>query len=267
MTALTDHARRAHDSDWLDRVARAGLVAYAIVYLMIAWLAFQLALGDREGTPSSTGALRELAQQPLGSLLIWLVSAGLVLLAIWQGLEAAVGHRDEEHRVRKRLGSAAKTVVYAVIAVSGVRIAIGSGSSGKGEQTATARLMSLPAGQALVVLVGLVIIGVGVFHAWRSWTADFADQLDQEGRAGRSGRALLAAGRAGYAARGVAFVIVGGLFCYAGLTHEATKSGGLDQALLEVLDQPLGPLLLGLVALGLACFGVFTLARAKHLSR
>jgi hypothetical protein len=251
------------DADWVDWVARAGLVAYGVVYVLIGWLALQLALGDRSGAPSSSGALRELAQQPLGGVLIWVVSAGMFLLALWQAIEAVAG----DDGAGKRLIAVAKAVVYAAIGSSGLAIALGSGSSGKGEETWTARLMDLPGGQALVVLVGLVIVGIGAFQGYQAWTEKFAEKLDHEGRSGHTGRALLLAGRLGYAARAVTFAIVGGLFVYAGITHDAQKSGGLDQALFEVLDQPFGPVLLALMALGLACFGVFNLARAKHLRR
>jgi len=257
------------DSDWIDWVARAGLVAYGVVYVLIGWLALQLAWGDRSGKPSSSGALRELAQQPFGEILLWIVSIGMFLLALWQLIEAGFGHRDEDgkKRVAKRLASAGKAIVYIVIGYSGVKIAIGSGSSGKGEETFTAKLMNLPAGQVLVAAVGLAIIGFGVFQLYRAWTEGFADKLDSEGRSGKSGTAYIAFGKAGYTARGVAFAIVGGLFVYAAVTHDAKKSGGLDQALFEVLDQPFGPFLLTLVALGLVCFGLFTFAQARHLSR
>ncbi|GAA4713883.1 DUF1206 domain-containing protein [Nocardioides conyzicola] len=251
-------------------MARAGLVAYGVVYLMIGWLAIQLALGDREGAPSSSGAMKELAQQPFGSVLIWMVSVGMFLLVIWQGLEAAFGHRDEDggKRVAKRLSSAGKAIVYAVIGVSGVKVAIGAGTSGsKGQETMTARLMNAPAGQVLVAIVGLAIIGYGLYQVVQAWTEKFAEKLDSEGRSGTSGTAYIAFGKAGYAARGVAFVVVGGLFGYAAVTHDAKKSGGLDQALFEVLDQPFGPVLLCLIAVGLLCYGLFTLARARHLSR
>ena len=61
--------------------------------------------------------------------------------------------------------------------------------------------------------------------------------------------------------------IVGGLFCYAAITHNAKKSGGLDQALQTVLEQPFGQAMLVAIALGIAAYGVFCFARAKHLSR
>ena len=129
------------DGDWVDWIARAGLVAYGVVYLLIGWLALQLAFGDRSGKPSSSGALRELAQQPFGGVLIWVVSLGMFLLALWQLIEAGFGHRDEEgkKRVVKRLASAGKAIVYVVIGVSGVKIAVGSGSSGSRARAARRR--------------------------------------------------------------------------------------------------------------------------------
>lgn len=249
------------DDDRLKHLARVGYVALAIVYLMIAWLAVQLAFGDREGTPSSSGALRELAQQPLGEVLVWLVSIGLFLLAIWQAIEVIAG--DD---LKDRAMAAVKTVLYAVIGFSGLKVAIGAGSSGKGEETWTAKLLGLPGGQLIVGVVALAIIGYGCYEAYKAWTDKFAEDLDHEGRSGATGTAYLWFGRIGFAARGVAIVIVGGLFGYAAITHDAKKSGGLDQALFEVLDQPFGPVLLCVLGLGLACFGLFTLARAKHLN-
>ena len=265
-------ARRADDSTWLDGAVRAGLLAYGLVYLVIAWLAVQLALGDREGEASTSGAVRELAQQPFGEVLVWLVAIGMFVLVLWRALEAVAGHRDEEGatRLRKRLTSAGKGVLYAAIGVSAVRVVSGSGGGGGGrssEDTLTARLMDLPFGQGLVLLVGLAIIGYGVALGVRAWTEKFREQLSAEGRSGDTGTAYIWLGKAGHVAKGVALGIVGGLFCYAAVTHDAKKSGGLDQALREVLDQPFGPVLLVLVGAGIGCYGLFTFARARHLSR
>jgi Flp pilus assembly pilin Flp len=262
--------RDAHNSDWMEYAVRAGLVAYAVVYLMIGWLAVQLALGDREGKPSSSGAMHQLAEQPFGDVLIWVVSIGMFLLVLWKLLDAAFGHgeeRDDGKRTRKRLVSVGKAILYAAIGYSGLQVATGSGSGGKGQETWTAKVMNMTGGQFLVGLVALAIIAYGLYQGYQAWTEDFADKLDAEGRSGSTGTAYIAFGKAGYTSRGIAFVIVGGLFAYAAITHDASKSGGIDQALFEVLDTPFGPVLLCLLGVGLACYGLFTLARARHLSK
>ena len=137
MTRITDKAERlgqqAHGSDWLDHAVRAGLVAYGVVHVMIGWLALQLAFGDREGQTSSTGALQELAQQPFGSVLVWLVAFGLALLVVWRLLEAFAGQDDnDDDRWKKQISSVAKAIIYAALAFTAVRVATSDGGSGGG---------------------------------------------------------------------------------------------------------------------------------------
>lgn len=261
-------ANEANDSEWVDRAARIGLLAYGLVHLVLAWLAIQLALGDREESADSTGAVQQLAEQPFGKALVWAVAIGMFLLVVWQVLEAAVGHRDEDGftRIRKRVTSAGKAVIYLVIGISAVRAATGSGSSGGGGGTdsTTAKVMEWPGGQVIIAAVGLGILGVGGYLVHKAWTEKFREYINASGESGTSGRAYVWFGKAGYTAKGVSLGIVGALFLYAALTHDPKKSGGLDQALHKVLQQPFGQVLLILIALGIACYGLFCFARARH---
>jgi hypothetical protein len=275
MSDISDRAKRLGNrterSDWLDHAARAGLVTFGIVHLVVGWLAVQLAFGDREGSTNTTGAIRQLAEQPFGAVLVWAVAIGMYLLAAWQAVEAAVGHRDREGatRVRKRLTSAGKTVIYAVIGTSALKIALGerTGSSEKSTDSLTAQIMDLPGGQVLVGLVGLGIIVVGGALVYKGLTDRFLRDIDGEGKRGATGSAYTWLGRVGYTAKGVALGVVGALFVWAAITHEPDKSGGLDQALTQVLDQAFGPALLTAIGVGIACFGVYCFAWARHLDR
>lgn len=265
-----DIGGRAEQSTALDHMVRVGLVAYGLVHLMLAWLALQLALGHREGKTTTKGALAELAEQPFGHLLVWAVAVGMFLLVLWRVLEAAFGNRDEDgsDRAKAAVVSVTKAVIYGVLGVSAVKVATGGGAGGSGgSQGMTAKLLGLPAGPWIVGLVGLAVIGYGGFLAWRGWSEKFAEHLDAEGRTGTSGKAFMGFGKVGYIAKGVSLALVGGLFCWAALTHDPEKSGGLDQALRTLLEQPFGRVLLVLIAIGIGCYGLFCFARAKHLSR
>ena len=261
--------REAEQSDWLDHAVRIGLVAYGVVHLLIGWLAIQLALGDHSQSASTQGAMSELAQQPFGKFLVWAVAIGLYLLVVWRVLEAAFGHRDEDgaDRVRKRVASGIKAVIYAAVAVTATKVAIGSGGSGGGSDTMTAKVMDWPGGQWIVVAAGLAIIGYAGNVAWRGWKEKFAEHLDTEGKLGYTGAGYLLLGKVGHIAKGIALAIVGGLFCYAGISHEPGKSGGLDEALQKVLEQPFGQVLLIAIGVGIGCYGLFCFARARHLDR
>jgi hypothetical protein len=261
--------RQAHQSEWIDTAARIGLLAYGLVHLVLAWLAIQLALGDKEGSTDQQGAVQQLAQQPFGEALVWAVAVGMFLLAVWQALESLFGYRQEDGftLVRKRLTAVGKAVVYVVIGVSAVHAATGSSNSGKnGTDSTTAKIMDWPGGQVIVAAIGLFIIGIGGYLVHRAWTEKFAKHINAEGKSGETGTAYLWFGKIGYTAKGVTFGIVGALFLYAGLSHDPKKSGGLDQALHKVLQQPFGPLLLVLIALGLGCYGLFCFARARHFN-
>jgi type IV secretory pathway VirB2 component (pilin) len=260
--------RQAEQSDTLDHLVSIGLVAYGIVHLMLGWLAAQLVVGASNEDASTTGALTQLARQPFGTVLVWGIAFGLFLLVIWRLIEAAFGHREEEgtDRLRKRLVSLLKAGVYAALAVSAAKVASGSGSSG-GSQGMTAKVLEWPIGPLIVGAVGLAIIAYGAGVAWRGWTEKFAEHLDTEGKLGTSGAAYLVLGKVGYIAKGVSLALVGVLFVLAAVQHRASESGGLDQALEKVLRQPFGPVVIIAIGVGLACYGVFCFARARHLDR
>ena len=257
----------------LEAAVRLGLVAYGVVHLLIAWLALQLALGHNAHSPSNQGAMQDLAGKPFGKALIWAIAIGMFCLVCWRILEGAVGHRDanDDKRWLLRVGSWGKAVVYAVVGISAVKVATGGSSGGSGNssgqgRSTTARLMDLPAGPWIVGLVALGILGYGANMIRRGLDEKYREHLTAEGKSGESGQVYIWLGKFGYVAKGIAIGIVGALFGYAAVSHDPNKSGGLDQALRTVLEQPFGPVLLSVIALGLGSYGLFCLARARHLS-
>ena len=262
--------RQVDDSNALDLAIRAGLVAYGVVSLLIGWLALQLALGDKEGNASSSGALQQLAEQPFGQVMLWLVAVGMFLLVVWRVLEAIRGEDDDDgaSEAGKRAVHVGKAVLYGFIGFTAAQTAMGSGSGGGGGTDGiTATVMNWTGGQFLVGAVGLGIMGYGAYQVYYAYSDKFREKIDAEGKSGNTGTAYVVFGKVGYTAKGVSLLVVGGLFAYAAATHDAQKSGGLDQALLEVLQAPLGPFLVGAIAVGIMCYGLFCFARARHLSR
>ena len=263
-SSAKEGAREAKDSESFKWLVRLGLIAYGVVHILIGWLAIQLAFGDSEGTADKGGALQQLTETPLGSPLLWILVLGFAALVIWQLAEAAVGHEDEDDgakRTAKRAMSVAKAVIYGFLAVSSAKIATG-GSSGGGsssEETWTAKLMDAPAGQGLVGLVGLAILGLGVGLAWYGLAEKFTKHLNG------SGKTIVLMGKVGYVAKGIAFGVLGVLFIAAAVEHDPKKGGGLDDALKTMLDQPYGPVLVVAIGLGIASYGVFCFARARDL--
>jgi len=262
--------RRADSSEWLDWAIRAGLVTYGVVHLLVGWLALQLAFGDTSQKASNKGAIQEVAQQQYGDLLVWAIAIGMFLLVLWRLLEAFVGHQEKEEgadRWKARAVSLGKAIIYAVIGITALNVVIGANKSGGGGSTWTKTVMGWPAGQWIVALVGLAVIAYGANHVRRGFTEKYAKHLSAEGKSGQAGSAYLMFGKVGYIGKGIAIAIVGGLVTYGGITHDANKSGNLDQALHKLLTYPFGQVLLIAIAAGLICYGLFCFARARHLSR
>jgi hypothetical protein len=229
-------------------------VSYGLLHLVIAWIALQLVFGKRAAA-SPEGALSQLGRQPLGGVLLWIMAVGLFTLTVWQAVEATIA-RDQpgrDGRTRRRLTSAGRAVVYLVLGVLAVGVATRTASgSGQGEETISAKLMSFPFGQVLVALIGAAVIGVGIAQIVKGVKQNFLEDLDHG-----APPAVRRLGTVGYCARGVALSIIGVLFGWAAISYDPEKAGGMDDALSTLRDQPFGAVLLTIMAVGLACFGIY----------
>jgi hypothetical protein len=74
---------------------------------------------------------------------------------------------------------------------------------------------------------------------------------------------LIRAGKVGYMARGLVWMLIGYFFLQAALHANAQEAGGTKKAFALLEHGTYGSLVLGVVALGLICYGVFMFVRAK----
>jgi len=258
----------ATDSPWLQLVARAGLVGFGVVHLLLAWLALRIAWGGGGGEEADeTGALQTVAAQPFGELLLWALAVGLFALALWQAMLAIWGYRRHQggKRTRRRLVSAGRAVAYLVLGGAAVRFALGAATSAAAKQEqATAGALGLPGGRFLVGAAGLAVLGAGIAFVWRGFSEGFRENLDMAAMSDSVRAWSLRLGRAGYVAKGVVFAIVGLLVVTAAVTYDPDKSRGLDAALKTLAGQPFGQWLLSALALGIAGYGLYCLFWARH---
>jgi Domain of Unknown Function (DUF1206) len=273
-------ARRADEagnSKALESLARVGLVAYGVVHVLVAWLAVSLAWfgGSSGGSADQSGALRTLADSPVGKPLLWLLALGLIALAVWQAAEGlrwrqgwSASGKARTKAIRKSVNAVAKAVVYIALAVLAIRFAIGNGeSSSQQQQQTTAGVFGWPGGQWLVGAVGLALVGVGVWHVYKGLDKRFLKQIDLAEASPRTTKAVTRLGQIGFPAKGVALGLVGVLLDYAAITFDPSKARGLDGAMRTILQAPFGRILLTLVALGIAAFGAFCFVRARYPER
>ena len=268
-------ARQAGESDGLEQLARVGLIAYGVVHLLVAWLALQLAWGGGGESADQSGAMRTLAESPVGTPLLWLVAVGLIALAVWQAAELlrwrrgwSASGKARTKAIRKSGNALIKAVIYVTLAVLAIRFATGSGkSSSQSQQETTAGVFAWPAGQWLVGAFGLVLIGAGAWHIRKGLNKHFMKQIDTSKASPSAVRLVTRLGQVGFPGKGIALAGVGALLIWAAVTFDPSKARGLDGAMHEILGLPFGQILLTLVALGIAAFGAFCFARARYPER
>jgi hypothetical protein len=136
--------------------------------------------------------------------------------------------------------------------------------SERSHRTVTARLLDAPAGRAVVVTIGLAVIGFYLAQLVRALTRGFESELDVQ-RMPRAVRVVTAiAGTTGISGRVLAFLPVGVFLVIAGLTHDPNKAKGLDATLRDAAGSWWGLLLLIAVTVGFTAFAVYTFLEAAY---
>jgi Domain of Unknown Function (DUF1206) len=245
-------------------LARAGLTARGVIYILIGWVAVLVALGRSSREADQQGALQLLASKPYGLVSLWLLGIGFAAYALWRLSEAAFGVTGERAGAGPRLQSLGQAVVYTGFAYLTFTVISGSqrGQSGQ-QQDVTATAMQHPYGRWLVGIAGLAVVVVGLVLVSQGARRRFMKYLRTGQMSPRTRRIIEMLGVIGTIARGLVFALVGALVIDAAITHKASESGGIDKALLTLRNQPLGEFLMILAALGLAIFGLYGLCEAR----
>jgi len=266
-------AHHAASSRWITVLARLGYAAKGIVYLIIGWVAVQLVLGAGGKTTDQRGALQTIYEQPYGKLLLALVVIGLLGFAIWCFLQAwfdTEGKGSDIKGIIGRIGYAVTGVTYAILAFGAFQLIAGTVTSSASKSTTsstqdvTAQLLKHSWGVSVVVILGLIVIGVACYLFAKAYTAKFQQRLLLTGLSAQLRRGVIFLGRFGYAALGVVFSIIGIFLIVAAVQHNPHEAKGLDAALRTLIQQPFGPVLLGIVALGLIAYGVYSFVEARY---
>jgi hypothetical protein len=253
-------------SGWYEWLARGGLVAKGISYGIVGVLAVLLAAGHGGTATSRDGALHALAHESFGRIVVALLVAGFAAYALWRVIQAFALPTDDGKDWLKRAGYLGRAGVYAGLTFSALSILLGDGGgssqNGKAHKT-TALVLSWPAGTWLVGLGGVILIGVGLWNAYRGLARKFEDKWNTGGMGAAARRWGGRAGVVGHLARAVVFTLIGVFVIRAALQYDPKEAIGLDGALQKLAAATYGPYLLGLTAAGLIAYGLYCLADAR----
>jgi hypothetical protein len=253
---------RSQVHDVLRPAGRAGFTARGVLYLLVGGLAVRVALGAGGDQADRQGALRQIAQQPFGTALLWLLVAGLAGMALWRAAQAVLGGDG----AGKRLASGARAVFYAVVCWGTAAFAAGSGGSDSSDAKSrdwTATLLRQPGGRWIVGAAGAALCAAGAVIAFRALRRKFLEKLETGAMGPRVEQAVTAAGAGGGAARGAVYAGAGVFVLVAAVRFDPHEAKGMDDTLRSFAHTPAGPWLLLATAAGLILFGLFSFASAR----
>lgn len=268
MTTIRSHAGPATNAPIGDRsllhgVARVGIASRGIIYLLLAYLAFDIARhGSAPTQTSSTGALQEVKTRPAGSALLVLLAIGLGCYGLWRILNAIGQRRDGV----VWLGSVAIGVLYFWLCVQAARLisgqSAGTGSAGN-PVPIVAKVLRWSGGAAMVEVAGVIVMSVGVALAIWGIFHRFEKDLALEQVRRNTQRLVKVTGGAGDVARGFLVVLVGIYLLKAGIAANPKQAKSVDESLKTLVGHPYGAVLIGLVAIGLLCFALCSFFDAR----
>ena len=261
--AAGEGVARSAPFEWLSR---AGFVARGVIYGIIGVLALKLALGAGGKATNQQGALKTIAHQPFGKLLLTLVAIGLGGYALWRFVRAVLGHGPEGSDSRfDRVAAFASGLVYAGMCFVAVKLLAGAGAGTSGNpHKAAAGVFGWPAGTWLVGIAGAIMIGVGLYQGYRGLSKDFLNDSKTEQMTPAVRTWITRLGVFGHLARMIVFALVGVFLIKAARDYNAKAAIGLDGALAKIVHASYGPWLLGIVASGLIAFALYSLSDARY---
>ena len=260
----------AHDatmSPLMENLLRLGYLVRGLVYGVIGLMALLIVIGGGGALTDTQGAIAIMGGAAGGGILLYAVLVGLASYGLW-GLVRAVAdpmHKGTDTKgIAERVGYAISGISYLLLALATYGLITGRAAAAQnGAQTAQTQqtvgtLLSQPWGALLVMLIALIVMGVGLFQVNQGIQPQFNQQFTPYALNTRQRTWITRVGRFGMAARGLVFMLIGLFLFLAAYHHDPSRAQGIDGVLASLLQQPYGIWLLGIVALGLIAFGVYS---------
>ena len=224
-------------SSGIKVLARLGFAAIGVVYLLMGMLTLLAATGQRQGARADKEeAVQRLQDLPGGEVFLGLVAFGLLGYIVWRFVQAI---RDTEGKgsgakgLSMRLFYIISGLFYSGLALYAARLAL-NGRAEKGgntSQSLTAKVLGWPGGEWLIIVVGLVTIGIGLFQVYRAFSGRFKSDVDASSLSPTQRQLVHRAAQVGMTARGIVVALIGFFFTQAGQQSRAGAVGSTDGSL------------------------------------
>jgi hypothetical protein len=242
-----------------------------LIYGTIGLLAMKVALGARGNLQDQQGAIASIGQTLIGRILLVIVLIGLIGYALWGLIRAFLNplHKGKDIKgILERIGFFISAMAYSILIIPTYNLIFGTanaaqnGAQGVQLRNIISTIFLIPLGRWIVGIIGLMVLGIGVFQVYQGLRHDFDKQIKPYALTSKQIKWVKGMGRVGTLGRAVVFLLIGLFLLFAAFNANSAEVKGVDGALLVVLQQPFGHWLLGIVAIGLIAFGLYSLLSA-----
>lgn len=261
-------ANEATISPVMETLLRLGFIVRGLIYGVMGLLAFQVVLGGGGKLTDPQGAIAAIGDTPLGGILLYGILVGLVAYGLWGLIRAIFDplHKGSDAKGSiERVGFAISGFSYLGLGYATYNLIQGKASAAhNGAQSAQLQhtagaILSKPWGGWVVGFAALLIIIAGLLEMKRGFDHGFQQQFNSYALTNDQRKIITRLGRFGEFARGVVYALTGLFLMVAAYTNNPGKAQGIDGVFSSLLQQPFGPWLLGIVALGLIAFGIYSM--------
>lgn len=262
-----------HVAPWIEKLARLGFLAKALLYVTIGGLAAAAALnmghyvGGKAGAKGQRGAMGALLAAPFGRTLLVIIAVGLFGYAAWRFVEAIKnpeGYRGAKG-IAKRVHAIGLGIVQVALGASAIKIAVGhreAANDGQATTQWTARALASEAGRVALWILAAVFVAYGVFEIYKAIKAKLDKKLALHRLSPTARRWLVGISRFGIAARGIVFGMTGVLIVRAVQQHNPKKVQGIKGSLGSLVEFGKWPF--AFIAFGLVAYGIYQIINAKY---
>lgn len=249
--------------DAVEKAARFGYLARALVFIVIGYFAFRSAFLGGGEVMSEEEAILEIVGSPFGTVMLALLVFSLPSFALWRFLQAildADGYGTEWKGIATRVGRFFSGCAYLFLAIYAGSLLFGLSSGGGGEGSVIDSWAPV-FGPWFTIPIGIVMLGVAASHLKKAYSGDFLRFLSlPPAHSGWMTRVC----QVGLVARAAIFTAIAVLFFTSVARWSPEDTPGIQDALQQIASWPFGGVLLTATGAGLVAFGAYCILLARY---
>jgi len=246
-------------------LARVGLLARAVFYLVLTYLTLCLLVVPRQArTPAdASGAMSTIARGPVGRLGLAVAAIGFLAFAL---VRLAAAWHDRDGAVVDRLTTCGQGLTYLLVAAVPATFLLGTTDTGSGlqEHQLAQHVLRLPGGRLVLTGVGLVLLLVCCWQIRGVTNKSYSRGFDLVGAPEWVRGSLHGIAAIGICARAFVFLPIGSLLLLAAVTDTPSRATGLNAELAALSGNTLGAAVLVLISVGFALFAVYSMLESRY---